>query len=186
MAHALQNVLHCAQRTRAERIRYLFVGAGAEREPLIAEAARLGLSNVTFVPPQPKERMPAFWSLCDVALIHLKNNPAFAVVIPSKIFEAMGMGLPLLIAGPHGEGAKIILNENAGLAVPAEDPEALAATALKLRRDPDLLKEFARSSLAAAPKYTRQRQARDMAEVLDYVIAGRSDMTVVASPAGSI
>ncbi len=186
MAHALQNVLHCAQRTRAERIRYLFVGNGAERDDLIAEAARLELSNVTFVPPQPKERMPAFWSLCDVALIHLKNNPAFALVIPSKIFEAMGMGLPLLIAGPHGEGAKIILTENAGLAIPAEDPNALAATAVRLRRDPDLVKEFARNSLAAVPKYTRERQARDMAEVLDHVIAGRSDMTVLASPASSI
>ncbi len=178
MAHALENVLHCAERTRGEAIRYLFVGTGAERARLISEAARLGLSNVTFIPPQPKERMPCFWSLCDVALIHLKNNPAFAAVIPSKIFEAMGMGLPLLIASPGAEGAAIILKEQAGLSVPAEDPDALAAAALRLRRDPNLVRELARNSLAAAPKFTRERQAREMSNVLEQVITGENDTAV--------
>ena len=45
-----------------------------------------------FLPPQPKQNMPAVWSLCDVALIHLKDEAVFADVIPSKIFEAMAMG----------------------------------------------------------------------------------------------
>jgi len=56
------------------------------------------LPNVTFVAPRPKEQMPDFWSICDVALIHLKNEPTFAEVIPSKMFEAMAMGKPILQA----------------------------------------------------------------------------------------
>ncbi len=183
MAHALENVLHCAERTRGEAIRYVFVGTGAARERLVAEAERLGLHNVTFVPPQPKELMPAFWSLCDVALVHLKNNPVFETVIPSKIFEAMGMGLPILMVSPPGEGANIVLKENAGLWVAAEDPDALAEAARQLARNRDLTAKLARNSLGAAPRFTRERQARDMATMLDNVARGRSELAAVASAA---
>ena len=70
--------------------------------------------------------MPAVWSLCAVALVHLKASPVFAGVIPSKIFEAMGMGLPVLLAAPEGEASRIVEGDGAGLSVPPEDPEALA------------------------------------------------------------
>ena len=45
--------------------------------------------------PQPKGAMPRVWSLVDVALVHLRDSPVFAEVIPSKIFEAMAMGKAL-------------------------------------------------------------------------------------------
>ena len=55
---------------------------------------------------QPKEAMAGIWSLCDVALVHLKDSPAFAEVIPSKIFEAMAMGLPIILVAPRGEARR--------------------------------------------------------------------------------
>ena len=79
-------------------VRFMLAGPGAARDALIADAHKRGLDNVVFLPPQPKSRMPAVWSLCNVALIYLRDDPVFAEVIPSKIFEAMAMGLPLLIA----------------------------------------------------------------------------------------
>ncbi len=90
MAHALNNVLDAAALVRDRQdIQFLFVGAGAERNALIERAHQEGLSNVVFLEAQPKERMPDVWSLCDVALVHLKSSEVFAGVIPSKIFEAM-------------------------------------------------------------------------------------------------
>src|SRR3546814_9789921 len=81
--------------------------------------------------------MPLVWSLCDVALIHLKDSHVFAEVIPSKIFEAMAMGLPLLAAVPEGEATHIVRETGAGLCVPAEDPAALAGAARRLAGDAD-------------------------------------------------
>jgi len=76
MAHALTNLLDAAERLRNdESIRILLAGAGAERDALIAEADKRRLSNVIFMPPQPKERMPKVWRLCDVAVVHLKKLP---------------------------------------------------------------------------------------------------------------
>lgn len=176
MAHSLGNVLNAAERLQnVEGLRFLLVGAGAERQQLFMEAKNRRLDNVVFLPPQSKENMPAIWSLCDVALVHLKDSPVFASVIPSKIFEAMGMGLPLLLASPEGEASRIIADEKAGIWVPAEDPDALAKAALKLMKKEKDRYTFAQHSLKSAPLHSRERQAQLMINVLEMVASGRGD-----------
>jgi len=173
MAHALERVLEAADILRASpRVRFLFVGAGAAREALLRRAEQLDLKNVIFVAAQPKSMMPRFWSLCDAALIHLKDDETFAGVIPSKLFEAMGMGLPVLLAAPAGEASRIVEKEDIGICVPAERPQALAEAAQRLASDSVLLRRFAEASHRAAPLYSRERQAEDMLKVLDRVSAG--------------
>lgn len=166
MAHALGNVLDTAERTNG-RIRWLLVGTGAEREKLVADAGRRSLRNLTMIPAQPKERMPDVWSLCDVALVHLRNTPLFETVIPSKIFEAMGMGLPILFACPAGEASRIIEDCGAGVCVPPEDPGALANAAALLAENLELTRKYAANSRAAAPRHSRERQARDYMAALE-------------------
>ncbi len=167
MAHALSNVLSAAEKLKEQAsVRFLLAGAGAERDALIEEAKRRGLDNVVFMPPQPKEAMPRVWSLCDVALVHLKDDPVFAGVIPSKIFEAMASGLPVLLASPAGEASRIIEDSGGGLHVPPEDPAALADAVRDLMDDAGKLRVLAEKSLAAAPAHSREAQARHMIEVL--------------------
>jgi glycosyltransferase involved in cell wall biosynthesis len=170
MAHGLTNVLDAAQSLGDADIRFLLVGPGAERELLISEVARRGLRNVIIAPPQPKETMPRIWSLCDVALIHLKDSPVFAEVIPSKMFEAMAMGLPLLLVAPRGEASRIVEREQAGLVVPAADPGAFAEAVKTLARDETGRLGLAQNALQAAGRYSRERQAVDMMKVLDAVV----------------
>ena len=166
MAHSLENVLHAAALDGDGDIRFLFVGPGAEREKLIAKAEQMRLRNVIFVPSQPKEMMPAYWSLCDVALVHLKNTPLFETVIPSKIFEAMGMGKSVLLVAPEGEASHIVMWEDIGLHIPAGSPQKLAAAVLFLKENPALVEQLSRRSLASAPRYSRERQAREMLAIL--------------------
>ena len=173
MAHALEKVLDAAERMRHMRdIRFLFVGGGAGKAKLVEETGKRKLNNVVLVDPQPKERMPEFWSLCDVALVHLKNTPVFETVIPSKIFEAMAMGLPVLLAGPKGEASQIIESEGAGIRVPSEDPTALEEGILKLKNDRAFHAGCAARSLASAPRYSRERQARNVLKVAQEVANG--------------
>ncbi len=174
MAHALMNVLEAAALLldRIE-ITFLMVGSGAEKDMLIQEAELRNLKNVVFLERQPKDRMQAVWSICDIALVHLKNSPAFEEVIPSKIFEAMAMGLPILLASPRGEASDILEANGAGVHVPAEDPDALANSVLRLYEDTNLLSAFASASLAAAPNYTREAQAEEMLSVLKFAVEDR-------------
>jgi colanic acid biosynthesis glycosyl transferase WcaI len=168
MAHGLNNVLDAAEKLQVnEKIRFLFAGAGADRKRLVEDAKNRMLSNVVFMSTQPKEEMPTVWSLCDVALVHLKNNPAFGEVIPSKIFEAMAMGLPILIVIPDGEARGIVEDNAAGIWVPPENPKALVEAVQKLSSDTLLCSELIAGSLAAAPRYSRTVQADEMISVFE-------------------
>ena len=169
LAHGLENVLEAARMLADEPVQFLLVGAGAARAKLEAIASAKEVHNVIFVPARPKERMPEFWSLCDVALVHLSGAPLFSTVIPSKIFEAMGMGLPVVLVAPAGEASRIIDAEGAGVCVPPAQPHELAKALLTLLQNPDQRDLLKKNSLAAARHYTRQRQASAMLDVLTRV-----------------
>ncbi len=167
MAHALENVLQAAEILLPKKnIRFVFVGAGAARENLLRIAKEKSLINVEFIPAQAKEYIAEWWSVCHLALVHLKDNPVFGEVIPSKIFEAMGMGLPILIAAPAGVAVTLVEEENVGVPVKPEDPIALANTIAYYAEHRDLLTPLANNSQQRASYYSRERQAKDFLTVL--------------------
>lgn len=170
MAHALENVLHTAELMQDEdRVRFLLVGAGAQRDKLMAKAKDMGLKNVIFLPNQPKSKIGDYWRLLDVSLVHLKSDPLFATVIPSKVFEAMAYGLPVAYCGPNGEAEELIRREGVGLCHPAEDPQALRDGILRLLNDPILRTRLGEASKNAAPRHSRERQAANMLSALERV-----------------
>ena len=124
--------------------------------------------------------MPSVWSLCDVSLIQLKDDPLFKSVIPSKIFESMGMGLPIILSLPKGEASGIIENTGAGMVIPPEQPEQLAAAVVKLYENPGARAALAKASTAAAAQYSRELQASRMLNVLEKVAAREQPGTKVA------
>ena len=166
LSHGLENVLAAADLLRGTRVRFLFVGVGAAKAALEKEAAVRKLDNVIFVPRQPREQIARYWSVCDLSLVHLKNDPVFSTVIPSKIFESMAMGLPVLYCGPASDGSEIVMRHEAGSFVPGADPAALAAAVMQLEGDRQLRARLAANSAAAAANYSRARQAELSLEVL--------------------
>ena len=182
LAHGLENVLETAQALINEPVQFLLVGTGAARAKLEAIASAKALHNVIFVPPQPKERMPQFWSLCDLALVHLSDAPLFSTVIPSKIFEAMGMGLPIVLVARAGEASRIIDAEKAGICVPPKQPLELAKALLGLCHDRDHRDWLRKNSATAAQRYTRQRQADEMLAALGKI--SQVDKSLPAGVAG--
>ncbi|EQD35616.1 glycosyl transferase group 1, partial [mine drainage metagenome] len=87
-------------------------------------------------------------------------------VIPSKIFEAMAMGVPVLMSLPEGEATAIIRDCGCGVCVPPESPNALADAILALASDPGRMALLRAAAVAAAPRYSRDVQARKMEAVL--------------------
>ncbi|HET8897862.1 MAG TPA: glycosyltransferase family 4 protein [Rhodanobacteraceae bacterium] len=172
LAHALPKVLEAAALLRERRdIAFFFAGAGAERGKVEQLVAAQRLDNVRLVPRQPKEAMPALWSQCDLALVPLRDNPVFATVIPSKIFESMGMGVPILMSLPEGEATGIIRRTDSGACVPPENPAAMATAIAALADDPARMTALRANAHAAAPQFSRDHLAAAMLAVLDDVIA---------------
>lgn len=170
LAHALETVLEAAARVRetagGETIRFLLLGDGARRAALRERARRMGLDNVLFLDPVPRHAVARYWSLLDAAIIHLRRAELFATVIPSKLFESMAMGVPVL-HGVAGESAQMVEREGVGLTFAPEDSAALSAALLRLQRDPVLHAHLRRRCLAAADGYGRAALARTMGQILE-------------------
>ncbi len=168
MAHALENILQTADNLRDRvDISFLLVGDGACKKGLRDMAASMNLENVVFHESVPKEQMPDLWSICDVALVHLKDDPVFETVIPSKIFEAFGVGKPIIIVQRRGEAVDLVESCDAGEWVPPEDPKALADTVVRWSEDPKALAEMAAAAAKAARLHSRDRLAAEMLAHLD-------------------
>ncbi|MEM9140961.1 MAG: glycosyltransferase family 4 protein [Pseudomonadota bacterium] len=171
MAHALDRVLDAAEHlAHRPDVRFLFVGDGAERDGL--ERRARDLPQVHFLGAQPRERIPALWALADAALVSLRNTPTFETVIPSKIYEAMAVGTPVIASLPEGEATRLVKHHGIGLICPPEDPEALAETIAEMADQPNLRAELGKAALAAAPAYSRSELAQQM---LGHLIAVAKD-----------
>lgn len=176
MAHALETVLEAARLMAAlpegRDLRFVFLGDGAQKRALRETAERLGLDNVLFLDTVPKEEVPRYWSLLDISIIHLRKADNFTQVIPSKLFECMGMGIPVL-HGVAGESAEIVEREGVGLVFEPENAQALCDGLLRLAREPALYRDLRARCLQAAPRYERTELARRMLRVLESVGPGR-------------
>ena len=168
MAHALDTLLDVAvilQETPDIKIKLILIGSGAEKAKLIDKANQMNLSNVIFVDSVAKDEVPRYWSLLDVSIIHLRDTPLFKTVIPSKIFESMGMGIPI-IHGVLGESADIIRDESIGWGIHPENPEKMANTVLEAYSKEDLRLSMVRNCELAAKKYERRSMAKKMLKYL--------------------
>lgn len=167
LAQGLESVVNAAELIKKHNnIRIIFAGAGAERSKLEKIVQDRKLENVVMIPFQPRDKMQELWSLCDISLVHLKDLPIFRDVIPSKIFESMAMGLPILIATPIGEATSIVKNYNAGINISPENPKELSDKIIELANDDELVKILSRQSLGAAQNFNRESLASEM---LDYI-----------------
>lgn len=168
MAHALPNVLEAAELLLDEPdIAFFFAGSGAERAKVERIVAERGLHNVRLIPRQPKDRMPALWSLCDVSIVPLRDTPVFATVIPSKIFESMAMGVPILMSLPEGEATGMIREAGSGLCVPPEDPAAMAEALRRLKHDRAQWNTLREAGIQAAPRFSRGELAGEMIRIFE-------------------
>ena len=106
-----------------------------------------------------------FFSLLDIFVIHLKDNDLFKTVIPSKLFEALAMGKPVL-HGVDGESREIVEKNNVGLFFKPEDVNDLYENLIKVYFDKELYKTFSKNCIKASKLYDRDLLAEKMFKIL--------------------
>ncbi|QWD80055.1 glycosyltransferase family 4 protein [Polynucleobacter sp. MWH-Spelu-300-X4] len=169
LAHALDTLLDAAKALKAtpdgDRFRIILLGDGANKASLRQRAETEGLDNVIFVDSVSKDQVVRYWSLLDASIIHLKKDKLFTTVIPSKLFECMGMAIPML-HGVQGESADIVEREDVGLLFEPENTEALVDGLRRLADDPELLARFKANGPLGAKHYDRSSLAAEMLQIL--------------------
>lgn len=133
-AQAVEGIVKAAEILRPHAdIRLVVLGSGNMLDWMKEEKARLGLDNLFLAGRFPSQAMPWLLSKSDALLVTLADRPIFEATVPNKIQAYMAVGRPI-IASMRGEGARLVIEAGAGIAVLAEDGEALAGAILQMER----------------------------------------------------
>ena len=153
-------------------VRFAFVGDGADKRRLKRRVAELGLPNVVLLPSVPNTEMPGLLAAADICLVPLRRVPLFAAFIPSKMFEYLAAGKPV-IGSVTGEAAQI-LHEAGAVVVSPEDSAALAAEIRALAADPGRRAAMSQAGRAfAEQRCDRAALAREYRKILELAGEGR-------------
>jgi glycosyltransferase involved in cell wall biosynthesis len=168
LSHGLSAVLDAAA-TQPD-MTYLLVGDGADRDRLLAERELRGLRNVVMLPSVPKSEVPGLYAAADVCLVPLRDVPLFDAFVPSKLFEVLAAGRPV-IGAVRGEARAILERSGGAVVVEPERGSAIAGAVETLRGDPALRAEMGRRGQAfVRSEYDREVLAARYLELLHNVV----------------
>lgn len=138
----LDVILDAASKLKSRSdIVFVFVGDGSEKARLERRAEEAHLSNVRFVPPQPAEMMPAFFSASRASIVPLRSEGFFKRTLPAKIFPSLACSTPVIHCG-DGDAARLISESNSGLVVAPERADLLADAVVRLADNPEFAAEL--------------------------------------------
>lgn len=117
------------------QIRFVVFGQGSRWDWMREQVQAQGLTNLHLPGRFPVNTMPGLMQKAAALLVTLADEPIFALTVPNKVQAYMAAGRPIL-ACLNGEGARLVVEAQAGLSVPAQDARALAAAVLQLYKMP--------------------------------------------------
>lgn len=112
-----------------ERVDIWIAGDGVEGERLRKRVTDESLANVRFFGSVARHRAMQMMADADIALVPLRKG--IGESIPTKIFDALSVGCPVLVAA-DGEARATALASGGGIVVPPGDPAALAGALVRL------------------------------------------------------
>lgn len=116
-------------------IHFVVLGYGSRWDWMSEQVKAQELINLHLLGRYPLETMPGLMQKASALLVSLSKQPIFSATVPNKVQAYMASGRPIL-ACLNGEGARLVVEAGAGIAVPAEDASSLAAAILRLYQMP--------------------------------------------------
>ncbi|MGB7437602.1 MAG: glycosyltransferase family 4 protein [Candidatus Acidiferrum sp.] len=166
---AWNTLLEGARKLAADGIGLVFVGDGAQREDL--QAASSGISNVRFLPFFPANKIPSVLAAADAHVITIKRGLE-GVVVPSKMYEILAAGKPIVAVAP-AECDVVSIGSRTGFSISA-DPDDATQFAERVREivlDPQRLRKMGEAAAATAPEYERSRELEKLVEIVEEAAA---------------
>ena len=152
-----------------KEIQFLFIGEGAEKDQLKKTVIDEKITNIIFIDAQPKEMIPEFYCTSDICLIPLKKIELFKTFIPSKMFEIMACGIPI-VASVEGEAEQILKDSNAALVVQPDNAEEIKNAILRLKNESDLYNQMRVNGPSFVEQnYSRKKLAENYLEIINNI-----------------
>ncbi len=167
-AQGLDVILDCAKLMKQHKdIKFLIIGDGPERPRLLKKLMDMQLPSVSFVGNIPRMAMSEAIAACNAYIVPLKKNDLFLGAIPSKLFEPLAMGKPILL-GVDGEARELFITQgNAGLFFEPENANELAGKISAMIKDSNYAKQLGiNGKKYVAENFNRKNIARHFFEKL--------------------
>ena len=165
LAHSLITILNVIKKFKdngfEDKIIFFFIGEGSEKKKLISFKNKHKLKNAIFLDNLDRNILLNYWSILDISLIHLKKIDLFMDVIPSKLFESMGMNVPVLL-GVNGESRKIVERFKIGKYFEPENEKQLFKLILKFYYNKNYLKLYRKNAKLNSHFYDREILSKKM------------------------
>lgn len=171
-ANAMDTLIESAPGMQKEKVRFILVGKGPEKERLQQRAKELGLDNVIFLPPIAKATIPNFLRSMDALYIGAKKDPLYQYgVNPNKLIDYLMAGRPII----HGieAGNDMVRDSGSGISIPAEDGDAIIRATKELMNMPkeELARMGARGRKYALENHDFKVLAKRFVDVMEELIA---------------
>lgn len=157
LSQGLDVILEAAKLTHDSDVLYVLAGEGADKAALVAKARSQGITNVRFLPNQPKSSMPALLNLAYAGIISLRPLDLFRSALPSKMFESMAVGQPL-VAALWGEGADLVTAAGCGLVTEPGNAAQLREAVEALAANPERAKAMGRKGREYVDEHFNRRK----------------------------
>jgi len=171
MSQDVDALLDVAERVRdLEDVVVTIVGEGSRKQHLQDEAGRRALTNVLFLPYQPKSRLIDSFAGADMFIVSLKRGLA-GYIVPSKLYGILVAGRPFVAAiEADSEVAQIARDHDCGIVVEPGDRDAIAAAIRQLHGDGSRRVRMAENARAAGLTYDRARAIEAYRNVFESVV----------------
>jgi len=124
------------------KIKLILIGKGEEEIKLKKLRDKLDLKNVIFMDPVPRSKIPELLSQALIGLVPLKDDKSLKYARPTKLYEYLSCGLPVIAYGSSLEVKRIIKESGAGIYVNGNNPTDIAKATITLISNPKLLKKM--------------------------------------------
>ncbi|MCY4159894.1 MAG: glycosyltransferase family 4 protein [Bacteroidetes bacterium] len=133
-----------------ERAHIVVVSQGAGADWLKKTISERDISNLTILPYQPREQLPAMYAAAQILLVLLTED-AGEFSVPSKVLTCLCAGKPILTSAPKANLASRILEcSGAGLVTEPDDFDSFTQDALMLIDEPELCQSMGKKGQAWA------------------------------------
>jgi glycosyltransferase involved in cell wall biosynthesis len=152
-------------------IRLVFIGDGKLKLGLVRRAESETLDNCLFLKPVPKKKLTSLMHGCDAGMMILANVPAFYFgTSPNKFFDYIASGIPVLNNYP-GWLAGLVKENECGIAVPPENPEAFADALIVMANDRERTRQMGvNSRVLAESQFDRSDLAEKFCDWLEKAV----------------
>ena len=169
MSQGVGTLLEAARLAGPDAVRVTIAGAGAETPEIERAVAADGPANVRLLGSVPPARVPELYGGAHAGAVLLRDRPLFEAALPTKMFECMAAGRPVVLAA-RGEAAALVDRLGAGVVVEPERPQALADAFRALGADRARAAELgARGRAAVAAEFDRGDSAARWSALLERV-----------------